>query len=130
MFLSNSAMAPRTCRIKRRVTELIEKVNTLFDGDLTDQDKLVYVNNVIKGKVLESGMLIQQASNNSKAQFGNSPDLDGGIMDAIISTHDAHAVMSTQALASEAVRRALKDILLNHAGLYEDLRAAAKASGR
>jgi type I restriction enzyme R subunit len=30
--------------------------------------------------------------------------------------------MSTQALASEAVRDGLKDVLLNHAGLYESLR--------
>lgn len=33
--------------------------------------------------------------------------------------------MSTQALNSEAVRRGIKDILLNNAGLYEALRDAA-----
>jgi len=38
---------------------------------------------------------------------------------------DAHTLMSTQALNSEAVRRGLKDILLNHTGLYEDLRGTA-----
>lgn len=37
---------------------------------------------------------------------------------------DAHTSMSTQALNSEVVRRGLKDILLDHAGLYEALRAA------
>ena len=36
---------------------IIQKVNDLFDGDLTDDDKLVYVNNVIKGKLLESKVL-------------------------------------------------------------------------
>ncbi|MFM2168848.1 MAG: hypothetical protein RIS79_3219, partial [Verrucomicrobiota bacterium] len=35
------------------LAEIIEKVNDLFEGELTDQDKLVYVNNVIKGKLLE-----------------------------------------------------------------------------
>jgi len=29
-------------------------VNDLFSGELTDQDMLVYVNDVIKGKLLES----------------------------------------------------------------------------
>jgi type I restriction enzyme R subunit len=46
-------------------------VNDLFEGDLTDDDQLVYVNNVIKGKLLESEVLAQQASNNTKEQFSN-----------------------------------------------------------
>ena len=60
---------------KAWLNEIIEKVNDLFEGDLTDQDKLVYVNNVIKGKLLESETLRQQAANNTKEQFANSPDL-------------------------------------------------------
>jgi hypothetical protein len=35
---------------KARLTEIISKVNDLFDGELTEDYKLVYVNNVIKGK--------------------------------------------------------------------------------
>ena len=60
---------------KARLNEIIERVNDLFEGDLTDQDKLVYVNNVIMGKLLESETLKQQATNNTKEQFANSPDL-------------------------------------------------------
>ena len=59
-------------------------MNDLFEGDLTDQDKLVYVNNVIKGKLLESETLKQQAANNTKEQFANSPDLKTELMNAII----------------------------------------------
>ncbi|MGN6543530.1 MAG: type I restriction endonuclease subunit R, partial [Aureliella sp.] len=51
------------------LSEIIVKVNELFEGDLTDHDKLVYVNHVLKGKLLESEILAQQASNNSKEQF-------------------------------------------------------------
>jgi type I restriction enzyme R subunit len=40
---------------------------------------------------------------------------------------DAHNLMSTQALNSEKVRKGLKDILLNNAGLYEALREKAVA---
>lgn len=36
--------------------------------------------------------------------------------------------MSTQALNSPEIQRQLLDILLNHAGLYERLRAAADES--
>jgi type I restriction enzyme R subunit len=109
------------------MAEIIEKVNSLFDGELTDQDKLVYVNNVIKGKLLESAKLMQQATNNTKEQFANSPDLKTELMNAIMGALDAHTLMSTQALNSPAIQGGMKDILLNNAGLYEMLRAQASA---
>ncbi len=103
------------------LNDIIQKVNELFEGELTDQDKLVYVNNVIKGKLLESEVLKQQAANNTKEQFANSPDLKAEIMNAIIGALEAHTAMSTQALESEAVREGLKDVLLGPAQLYESL---------
>jgi type I restriction enzyme, R subunit len=111
---------------KAWLREIIEKVNDLFDGELTDQDKLVYVNNVIKGKLLESEQLQQQARSNTKVQFATSPDLQREILNAIMGALDAHNAMSTQALASPAVQRGIKDVLLEHAGLYEGLRGVAK----
>jgi type I restriction enzyme R subunit len=109
---------------KALLSEIIEKVNDLFEGDLSDQDKLVYVNNVIKGKLLESETLRQQATNNTKEQFANSPDLNSELLNAIMGALDAHNLMSTQALNSEAVQRGIKDILLNNARLYETLRGS------
>ena len=94
-----------------------------FEGDLTEQDKLVYVNNVIKGKLLESETLKQQATNNTKEQFANSRDLKTEILNAVMSALEAHTAMSTQALNSETVREGLKDVLLGPARLYETLRA-------
>jgi type I restriction enzyme R subunit len=109
---------------KAMLAEIIEKVNDLFEGDLTDQDKLIYVNNVIKGKLLESETLRQQAANNTKEQFANSPDLKTELTNAIIGALEAHTAMSTQALDSEVIRAGLKDVLLNQAKLYESLRAS------
>jgi len=102
--------------------EIIAKVNELFEGELTDDDKLVYVNNVLKGKLLESEILVQQAANNTKEQFANSPDLKTEIMNAIMDAFAAHSTMSKQALDSERVRNGLRDILLGPAQLYEALR--------
>ncbi len=110
---------------KAFLNEIIERVNDLFEGELTDQDKLVYVNNVIKGKLLESETLRQQATNNTKEQFANSPDLKSELLNAIMGALDAHTLMSTQALNSATVQNGMKDILLNHAGLYETLRNKA-----
>jgi type I restriction enzyme R subunit len=107
---------------KARLEEIIAKVNDLFEGDLTDDDQLVYVNNVIKGKLLESEELVLQASNNTKAQFANSPTLSKEIMNAVMDALAAHSTMSKQAIDSEKVREGLKDVLLGPAQLYEALR--------
>ncbi len=106
---------------KAWLSEIISKVNDLFEGELTDDDKLVYVNNVIKGKLLESKILRQQAVGSSKDRFADSPDLKTELINAL----DAHTTMSTQALNSESVRDGLKDILLGPGKLYESLREAA-----
>ncbi len=105
------------------MAEIIQKVNGLFEGELTDDDQLVYVNGVLKGKLLENTTLLRQAASNTKEQFANSPDLKDALMHAIMDALDAHAAMSTQALGSERVREGLRDILLGPAQLYESLRA-------
>jgi type I restriction enzyme, R subunit len=109
------------------LSEIIAKVNDLFEGELTDSDKLTYVDKVIKGKLLESQTLIQQAANNTKEQFANSPDLKSELLNAIIGALDAHNAMSSQALGSERVREGLKSVLLNQAQLYESLREAGRS---
>lgn len=112
---------------KALLAEIIAKVNDLFEGELSEDDKLVYVNSVIKGKLLESDVLVQQAANNTKEQFANSPDLANGILFAIMDALAAHSTMSKQALESEKVRSGLKDVLLGPAQLYEALRAKGDA---
>jgi type I restriction enzyme R subunit len=111
------------------LTEIIQKVNGLFEGELSDDDQLVYVNGVLRGKLLENDTLMQQAASNTKEQFANSPDLGKALMDAIIDAFEAHQTMSSQALGSERVRDGLKDILLGPAQLYEALRARSTPNG-
>ena len=107
---------------KALLSEIIARVNDLFGGDTTDGDKLVYVNSVLKGKLLESEVLTQQASNNTKEQFANSPDLATEIVNAIMDAAAANSSLSKQALESERARAGLKEILLGPARLYEALR--------
>jgi type I restriction enzyme R subunit len=102
------------------VAEIIERVNDLFTSDLSEQDKLVYVNHVIGGKLLESTTLQNQASNNSKVQMSNSPDVSKALTNAVMQSMDAHTSMATQALNSPA---GMREILMNQGGLYEALRA-------
>jgi type I restriction enzyme R subunit len=107
------------------MAELISKLNDLFGNDTSEQDQLRYVNGTILGKVAESATLQQQAANNTKEQFANSPDLHTELQNAIIESYDAHTAMSTKALNSPIVLRGILDVLLNHAGLYETLRGRA-----
>lgn len=107
---------------KLRLAEIIERVNDLFTGDLSDEDQLVYVNNVIRGKLLESEELVAQAGANTKEQFSDSPDLNKALQTAIMDALAAHSTMSKQALGSDKVMQGLKDILLGPAQLYEALK--------
>src|SRR5690606_39421088 len=55
------SVSPGTGQVQERqkalLLEIIEKLNDLFQGELSDQDKLVYVNDVLNGKLLESETL-------------------------------------------------------------------------
>ena len=95
----------------------------LVEGEAPKLDPITEAGSgVIKGKLLESERLRQQATNNTKEQFANSPDLRTELLNAIMGALDAHTAMSTQALNSSHVQQGLKDVLLNNAGLYESLR--------
>jgi type I restriction enzyme R subunit len=107
---------------KAMLAEIIAKMNELLDGDLTPGDKLVYVNNVIKGKLLESDELILQATNNTKAQFEHSPTLGAELITAIIDALDANQAMSQQALNSPEIQRQMLATLMGPGQLYEALR--------
>jgi type I restriction enzyme R subunit len=116
-------------KIKVALAELIAKVNDLFEGDLTPGDKLVYVNDVIKGKLMESEKLQEQAANNTKEQFAASPDLANEILGAVMDALTAHTAMSKQALESEQLRDDMKDVLLGAGKLWEGLREKAASAG-
>uniref|UniRef100_UPI0035B38846 type I restriction endonuclease subunit R n=1 Tax=Aquabacterium sp. TaxID=1872578 RepID=UPI0035B38846 len=124
--------APGTGQIqdkeKIRLSEIVQKVNDLFDGELTDHDMLAFVDN-IKGKMMESDLLVQQAMNNTKEQFSNSPDFTSEQLNAIIDAFGAFSAMSKQALDSEKVRQGLKHILLGPGELYESLRRRGAMGG-
>ena len=109
---------------------IIEQVNGLFEGQVTDADQLQYVNGVLKNKLLEDDALIQQSANNSKEQFNSSPDLRAALRNAIMDAWDAHQLMSSQALGSERVFDGLLDTLLGPAQLYESLRSLAVNGGQ
>lgn len=92
---------------KALLAEIIAKVNELFEGELTEGDKLVYVNHVLKGKLLESPTLVQQAQANTKKQFEESPNLDQEILYAAMDSDSAFSAMTRQVRVFSAVAGSL-----------------------
>jgi len=109
------------------LAEIIQAVNDLFGGELSNEDKLVYVNGVLKTKLLQSKILVRQALSNTKEQFANSPNLEEELLDAIIDALDDHMAMGQQALNSDQVRAGIKRVLLGPGQLWEALRGRASA---
>lgn len=110
---------------KAMLSEIIKRLNELFTGKLTDDDKINYVGTVIKGKLLESETLQQQAVNNSKEQFKTSPDLITTSTNAYMDALEAHQTMSKQTLENPYIRNAVLELLIDKFKLWEDLRRRA-----
>lgn len=112
---------------KARLDEIIAKLNDLFEGEITDENQLIYVNGVLMGHMLASEDLQTQAMANTKAQFAASPTIRDEFLDAVVGSEDQFSSMSQQVLSSEALREKLLDILLGPGNLYEALRERARA---
>jgi hypothetical protein len=113
-------------REKGQLNEIIARVADLFDGDFTDDDRLVFLNHAIKARLLRCQELVIQATYNTKAEFASSPTLSMEIIKAAMDTLAAHTSMSKQTIASERVREGIKEFLLGSAQLYEALRRMAR----
>ncbi|WP_191057591.1 type I restriction endonuclease subunit R [Geminicoccus harenae] len=111
---------------KQRLSEIIASLNDLFEGELTDGDKVAFFEGV-RTKLMESATLQAQAAANTKEQFMNSPSLGDELMNAIIDLMEAHQSMSKQALNSEAVRARILAAQLGPGALWEGLRGATPA---
>ncbi|CAH0164790.1 type I restriction endonuclease subunit R [Roseomonas sp. CECT 9278] len=113
-------------RQKQLLAQIIQALNDLFEGELTDGDRVAFAESV-RTKLMESETLRAQAAANTREQFVNSPNLREELLNAIISTMEAHGSMSRQALNSEAIQAGLLSVLLGPGALWERLRRGDEA---
>ncbi|PZW36965.1 type I restriction enzyme R subunit [Humitalea rosea] len=113
-------------RQKQLLAQIIQALNDLFEGELTDGDRVAFAESV-RTKLMESETLRAQAAANTREQFVNSPNLREELLNAIISTMEAHGSMSRQALNSEAIQAGLLSVLLGPGALWECLRRGDEA---
>ncbi len=94
-----------------RLREIIEKMNTLFEGEeLTDAD-MVGFTGYVGGKFDESTVLREQAAANTLEQFLGSPDLSTAFMDAVVDSDTNFRNMSEQVLGSKTIQKAILALL-------------------
>ncbi len=96
---------------------IVEMMNELFAGELSDEDKLNYAR-TIKDKVMENEQVVQQIKTNSKKQ-AMLGDFPGAMTDAIIGSMDAHKNMATQVLSEDKIRDGFARLLLDM--IYKDM---------
>jgi len=94
-----------------RISELVEQLNKIFEGKLTDADLLGYANH-ITGKMLENERLAQQASINSKEQFALG-DFQDVLMDNVIEGLDNYQSMAGQVMGNEEIRKVFSKFILD-----------------
>ena len=99
------------------IEHIVEKMNELFAGELSDDDKLNYAR-TIRDKVMENEKVVQQLRTNTKEQamLGDFPVV---MSDAIIESMDAHKNMATQVLSEDKIKEGFAKILLDM--IYKEL---------
>jgi len=86
------------------LSQVIEHLNELFEGDLTDSDIVNYAY-YIRDKMMESEVLRQQAQVNTKERLVISPDFERELQNAVIDAFTNHASMSQQILSDGQKRK-------------------------
>lgn len=94
---------------ERKLAEIVEKMNDLFSGNLSEADMVGYVT-TIQGKLLENETLKEQAENNSEQQF-EMGDFGELFTDAVIEGQEAHNSIAAQLLKDERIFAAMKSML-------------------
>lgn len=94
-----------------RLQEVLAKVNDLFSGeDFTPAEQQSWVEGVVT--VLMSDDTIQtQASNNSKKQFMESPDLNDAVLEAVLGNQTSHNKMADIFFTDDKIKLRLVHLL-------------------
>ena len=104
---SGQARDPRMVRLE----EVLAKVNDLFAGeDFTPAEQQSWVEGVVT-VLMHDGTIQTQATNNSKKQFMESPDLNDAVVEAVLGNQTSHNKMADIFFTDDKVKYALVHLL-------------------
>jgi len=86
-----------------KLLELIEQLNLIFEGELSDADLVNYAY-AVRDKLLENETLRTQARNNAKKQFDESDELAEAILDAVDEQSKVNADLARQVMGDAKKR--------------------------
>lgn len=95
------------------LSQIIQQLNDLFEGELTGSDMINYAN-AVKDKLMESEDLALQAANNTKPQFALG-DIRGMVTEAVIEHRSANNTMAGQILSDDNKLKTFIDIMVEMA---------------
>ncbi|MDB5048184.1 MAG: restriction endonuclease subunit [Fibrobacteres bacterium] len=95
------------------LSEIIQRLNDLFEGELSGTDMVNYAHGV-RDKLMESEELAQQAAANTKPQFALG-DIRNMVTDAVIEHRSANNAMAGQILADDNKLKTFIDIMVDMA---------------
>ncbi|MBS0244449.1 MAG: HsdR [Proteobacteria bacterium] len=101
------------------LSALIRRMNDLFEGEVTDADKVAYAQH-IAGKMMEDEVLAEQAKQNTKEQFEGG-HFKSAYMDAVVDGFDNYKSMAEQVMGNDDVKEKFGKLLLDM--VYAGLRA-------
>jgi type I restriction enzyme R subunit len=103
-----------------RLGEIIERINDLFAGEITDEDALHYARWILD-KTVADETIKEQMENNSRKQvlIGDFPD---AVTAAVAESLGAHESMATQILGDKRTMKNFAELLLD---LFEAQRKTA-----
>lgn len=96
---------------QKMLAEIVDKMNDMFAGNLTEADMVGYVT-TIHGKLMESPKLAEQAANNNAEQF-TLGDFKDVLTDIIIEGQESHNKIADQLLKDERLFVAMQVMLAN-----------------
>lgn len=97
--------------LRAKLAEIIQRMNDLFEGELSEADLLSYANH-IRDKMLENQTLEQQAQHNTKEQFALG-DFRTAMMEAVADGLESYQSMAGQVLGNERIREGFATVLLD-----------------
>lgn len=96
-----------------KLFELIEQLNLIFEGELSDSDLVNYAY-AVRDKLMENDTLRAQAQNNTKKQFDESDDLHEAILTAVEDQNEVNNDLARQILSDprkrDAFLRMMRDL--------------------
>ena len=98
-------------RETEKLSEIVARMNALFEGEFTDGDALSYARTIVT-KLRENDRVMTQLRENSPAQAMKG-DFPAAVEDAVIESMETHSELAQQFLGKERIRKGFAKLVMD-----------------